>query len=345
VTDTPVLVADAKPRAAEDLLLVVRGLRTSFFTFEGEVHAVNGVDLEIHRGQVLGLVGESGAGKSTVAWSIMNLVPPPGRVVGGQVTYREHDLLHEPDDQLREIRGKDLALIVPNARNQLNPLIGVGAQLANAYRAHKPDASQREAFKQAVAMMAAVGIPDPQRRAYAYPHELSGGMAQRIVIGMALMHSPTLLIADEATFGLDVTIQAQVLETFRRLIAERHAASLIITRDLGIIAHYCDRAAVMYGGEIVEQADVGALFADPLHPYTQTLLAAVRYYDVERVGFDAASASTSFDALRPPPGCYFYERCPKRLDVCRIDHPALRAVRPGHQVRCHLYDDQPVPHA
>ncbi len=325
---------------AEDLLLAVRDLRTSYFTYEGEVHAVNGVDLEIRRGEVLGLVGESGAGKSTVAWSIMNLVPHPGRVVTGRITYRDQELLRLDEETLREIRGKELALIVPNARNQLNPLVTVGAQLANAYRAHRPRASAREAREQAVAMMAAVGIPDPRRRASAYPHELSGGMAQRIVIGMALLHSPTLLIADEATFGLDVTIQAQVLETFRRLIAERHAAALLITRDLGIVAHYCDRAAVMYGGEIVEQADTARLFVDPLHPYTHLLLSAVRYYYLDRSELDVATtAAHSFDLLRPPPGCFFYDRCPKRMDICRTDHPQLRPVRPNHQVRCHLYAD------
>jgi oligopeptide/dipeptide ABC transporter ATP-binding protein len=321
---------------SEDLLLSVRGLHTSFFTYEGELHAVNGVDMELHRGEVLGLVGESGAGKSTVAWSIMNLVPSPGRVTAGQVEYKGQDLLTLDEEALRALRGRELALIVPNARNQLNPLIGVGAQLANAFLAHKPETGRSAALVQAVEMMAAVGIPDPARRASAYPHELSGGMAQRIVIGMALLHSPTFLIADEATFGLDVTIQAQVLETFRRLISERHAASLLITRDLGIVAHYCDRTAVMYGGEIVEQAEVGALFAEPLHPYTRTLLAAVRYYNIERVQLDAA-VSASFDAIRPPRGCFFYDRCVQRMDVCRSDHPSLQEAFPGRWVRCHLY--------
>ena len=335
-----VTAAERGGEVDEERLLVVRGLCTSFFTYEGEVHAVNGVDLEIRRGDVLGLVGESGAGKSTVAWSIMNLVPHPGRVVKGEVSYRGQRLLELDEETLREIRGKDLALIVPNARGQLNPLLSVGVQLANALLAHRPRAPRGEAWEQAVAMMAAVGIPDPRRRAKAYPHELSGGMAQRIVIGMALMHSPTLLIADEATSGLDVTIQAQVLETFRRLIAERHAASLVITRDLGIVAHYCDRAAVMYGGEIVEQADVARLFEEPLHPYTQTLIAAVRYYDFERAELQAAASGTAtFDLLHPPPGCFFYDRCPKRLEVCKSAHPALRTVRDGHQVRCHLYDE------
>jgi oligopeptide/dipeptide ABC transporter ATP-binding protein len=187
-------------------------------------------------------------------------------------------------------------------------------------------------------MMAAVGIPDPRRRASALPGELSGGMAQRIVIGMALMHAPTLLIADEATSGLDVTIQAQVLETFKRLIAERQAAALLITRDLGIVAHYCDRAAVMYGGEIVEEADVATLFGDPAHPYTRALLAAVRYYDLERVELDSAGVGgPSLDLVNLPAGCYFYARCPQRMEVCHQVHPTLRSVGGQHQVRCHLY--------
>jgi oligopeptide/dipeptide ABC transporter ATP-binding protein len=323
-------------------LLDIEDLRASFVTYEGEVHALNGVDLTIDRGEVVGLVGESGAGKSVVAWSIMQLVPEPGRA-SGSIRYRGQDLLNLTADQLRDVRGRDLALIVPNARNQLNPLLTVGVQLANAMKAHRPDVSHREAMSRAVGMMAAVGIPDPARRASALPGELSGGMAQRIVIGMALMHSPTLLIADEATSGLDVTIQAQVLETFKQLIAEREAAALLITRDLGIVAHYCDRAAIMYGGEVVEEADVGTLFSSPSHPYTRALLSAVRYYDLERIELDGAGVGgSSLNLLDLPQGCFFFDRCPQRMDVCRREHPLPRRVGGDstHNVRCHLYAEQ-----
>lgn len=323
---------------ADGGLLIVRGLRTSYFTHEGEAHVVNGIDMQIHRGEVLGLVGESGAGKSTTVWSMMNLVPPPGRVVAGSVSYRGRDLLKLSDGELREIRGREIALIVSNARTQLNPLVNVGSQLANAYLAHAGK-SRAAALERAVAMMRAVGIPDPVRRAAAYPHELSGGMAQRIVIGMALMHSPTLLFADEPTYGLDVTIQAQVLDTFRRLISDRHAASLLVTRDLGIVAHHCDRVAVVYGGEVVEESEVSELFTSPLHPYTQGLLAAVRYYTVERTRMELGTFS--FNPLSPPLGCFFYDRCAQRMEVCRTEHPALRPHSTRHRVRCHLYGDPP----
>ncbi len=318
-------------------LLAVRGLRTSFFTYEGEVRALSGVDIDVRRGEVLGLVGESGAGKSTAVWSIMNLVPPPGRILAGTATYRGQDLLQLDEGLLRRIRGKDMALIVPNARSQLNPTLPVGQQLANVVLAHRDDRIGRgAALQQAIAMMRSVGIPDPERRAQAYPHQLSGGMAQRIIIGMALMHSPTLLIADEPTHGLDVTIQAQVLETFRRLIAERHAAALLVTRDLGIVAHYCDRAAVMYGGEIVEETDTRRLFGGPLHPYTRQLLTAVRDYAVE--GKQPDASTVSFNPVKPPKGCFFYGRCPDRMDICREDHPELREVALGHKVRCHRHE-------
>jgi oligopeptide/dipeptide ABC transporter ATP-binding protein len=323
-------------------LLEIEDVHASFLTYEGEVHALNGVHLTIDRGEVVGLVGESGAGKSVVAWCVMQLLPEPG-TMRGSIRYRGQDLLAMTADQLRNVRGRDLALIVPNARNQLNPLLTVGVQLANALKAHRPDVTHRDAMSRAVGMMAAVGIPDPARRAGALPGELSGGMAQRIVIGMALMHSPTLLIADEATSGLDVTIQAQVLETFKRLIAEREAAALLITRDLAIVAHYCDRAAIMYGGEVVEEADVQTLFSLPSHPYTQALLSAVRYYDLERTALDEAGVGgPSLDLLDLPQGCFFFDRCPHRLEVCRREHPRPRRVGsdPGHHVRCHLYAEQ-----
>lgn len=330
---------EARSVSQAETLLEVRGLRTSYFTREGEIQAVRDVDLEIRRGEIVGLVGESGAGKSTVAWSIMNLVPPPGKVVSGSVLYQGKDLLKMGEEELREIRGRDVALIVPNARGQLNPVISVGKQLANAVVAHaRPSGGMRTAVKRAVAMMKLVGIPDPQRRAGALPGELSGGMAQRIVIGMGLLHSPTLLIADEPTSGLDVTIQAQVLETFRQLISDRHAAALIVTRDLGIVAHYCDRAAVMYGGEIVEEAPVKKLFAQPAHPYTQGLLTSLRYYTSER--FRMENTSISFNPMTPPRGCYFYERCTQRKEHHSLTHPQLRRLDSETKVRCFLYDER-----
>jgi ABC-type dipeptide/oligopeptide/nickel transport system ATPase component len=287
--------------------LEVRGMHTYFFTAVGVVKAVNGVSLTVEPGKMLGLVGESGAGKTTLAQSIMRVVPLPGRVVEGATFLYGRDLQALPEEQMQPIRGKEIAMVVPNPRAELNPLLTIGDQLANVARTHL-GLGKKDARDRAVEMLAHVKIPDPARRARAYAHELSGGMAQRIVIAMALIGEPRVTISDDATSGLDVTVQAQVLDLTVQLLREQGSASLMITRDLGIVANYCDHVAIMYRGRILELADVRSFFANPRHPYSIELLAAFSYED--RDG-DAAFQPVSYDD--------------EALD--------LREVAPGHFVR------------
>jgi peptide/nickel transport system ATP-binding protein len=287
--------------------LEVRDMHTYFFTAVGVVKAVNGVSLTVEPGKMLGLVGESGAGKTTLAQSIMRVVPLPGRVVEGATFLYGRDLQALPEEQMQPIRGKEIAMVVPNPRAELNPLLTIGDQLANVARTHL-GLGKKDARDRAVEMLARVKIPDPARRARAYAHELSGGMAQRIVIAMALIGEPRVTISDDATSGLDVTVQAQVLDLTVQLLREQRSASLMITRDLGIVANYCDDVAIMYRGRILELADVRSFFANARHPYSIELLAAFSYEDREG---DAAFQPVSYDD--------------EALD--------LREVAPGHFVR------------
>jgi peptide/nickel transport system ATP-binding protein len=289
-----------------ELALEIVDLHTHFFTAAGVVKALNGVSLQLERGMMFGLVGESGAGKTTLAHSIMRVVPSPGRVVKGETRLRGRDLQALPEDALRTIRGSEIAMIVPNPRAELNPLLTIGAQLANVARAHL-GVGTKEARERAVTMLSEVKIPDPARRAGAYPHELSGGMAQRVVIAMALIGEPNVTISDDATSGLDVTVQAQVLDLTLSLLRDGDSASLMITRDLGIVANYCDRVAVLYRGTVLETADVRSFFANPRHPYSVELLEAFSYD-------------------RRPPG-------PQLALPYDADGLEMRAVAPGHMVR------------
>jgi len=286
--------------------LEVDDLHTCFFTAAGVVKALNGVSLRVEPGRMLGLVGESGAGKTTLAHSIMRVVPPPGRVVRGSTVLFGRDLQKLSEDELRNLRGKEIAMIVPNPRAELNPLLSIGEQLANVARAHLR-LEKRAARERAVEMLAQVKIPDPKRRADAYPHELSGGMAQRVVIAMALIAEPRVTISDDATSGLDVTVQAQVLDLTLSLLRDHGSASLMITRDLGIVANYCDHVAVLYRGRVLESADVRSFFASPRHPYSIELLSAFSY---EPRG-EAAAPSLPYDA----------------------EELEMREVAPGHLVR------------
>lgn len=315
-------------------LLCVEDLHAYFFTAKGIVRAVNGVSFSIREGEVLGIVGESGVGKSAMARALLNAVPSPGRVVSGSISFRGEDLRSKSDEVLRSIRGDSISLIVPNPRSHLNPLVPVGTQMANVYRAHK-GSSRRQAYEIAIAMLRQVGINDPERRAAAYPHQLSGGMAQRVVIGMALMCSPQLIIADEPTAGLDVTISAQILVLIKHMTEQYGASMLLISRDLGIIAHFCQRVAVMYAGQIMELATVEQLFDRPAHPYTQMLLRAFSSDRRERAKLSA------LDTRRPQlfsstDACVFHPRCPKAQDVCRASVPEFREIEEDHFVRCYF---------
>lgn len=254
-------------------LLEVRNLHVHFFTFAGVTHAVNGVSLSLKSGEIVGVVGETGCGKSVLVRSILGLIGPPGKIVAGQILFNGVDLLSKDEEELQKIRGKEIALIVPNPRSVLDPVRRVGDQIVDVIMAHNR-ISRPDALARALQLMEAVGIPDPPIRRFFYPHELSGGMCQRIVIAMALANAPRLLLADEPTTGLDVTIQIQILDLIRDLVRRLGSAALLVTRDLSVVAHYCDRVAVMHEGQIVESAEVDAFFERSVHPYSLALLRA-----------------------------------------------------------------------
>lgn len=316
-------------------LLEVRDLKTYFFTRRGTVKAVNGVSFHLARGRTLGVVGESGCGKSVTALSILRLVPPPGRIVGGTILLDGVDLLGLTPDQMRRIRGRRIAMIFQDPMTSLNPVLTVGYQVAEAVLAHEK-VSKREAWNRAVEMMRAVAIPDAERRARSYPHELSGGLRQRAMIAMALVCRPDVLIADEPTTALDVTIQAEILDLLARLREEFQLSVLLITHDLGVVAHTADHVAVMYAGQIVETAPVRELFKNPQHPYTRGLLRCL-----PRLGDNGhrprrldAIEGTVPDLLSLPPGCPFADRCPEVIPECRRGSIGLTEVADDHLVRC-----------
>jgi peptide/nickel transport system ATP-binding protein len=321
-------------------LLEVRGLRTHFFTDEGVVRAVDDIDFHIDRGETLGVVGESGCGKSVTALSIMRLIAqPPGRIVSGQIRYNGRDLLDLPPREMRKIRGKEISMIFQEPMTSLNPVFTVGEQIAEALRLHE-GLNRRQAMNRAIEMLRLVHIPNPDRRAREYPHQLSGGMRQRVMIAMALSCSPKLLIADEPTTALDVTIQAQILDLLAELKEKLNMAVMLITHDMGVIAETAQRVVVMYAAQIVEEASVLDLFKEPLHPYTQGLLRSIPRIDRaaaqrQRLKTIPGTVPTLRGDLKP--GCRFAPRC----ELAQPSHferdPVLKEVRPGHKVACFLY--------
>lgn len=318
-------------------LLTVQDLQTHFFTGEGVVRAVDGVTLSVRPGETLGLVGESGCGKTVTALSILRLVPdPPGRIVGGTICFDGRDLLRLPEEEMRSIRGCAISMIFQEPMTSLNPVFTVGEQVAEGIRHHQK-VSRREAWDRAVEVLRRVKIPDPARRAYEYPHQLSGGLRQRVMIAMALALGPRLLIADEPTTALDVTIQAQIIELLMGLQEEMQMAVILITHDLGVIAETADRVVVMYAGRVVEEASAEQLFETPLHPYTQGLLESLPKLETGK----RHRRLTAIPGLIPnlldlPTGCKFAPRCPKVIGDCWPTEPDLREVRPGHWARCIL---------
>jgi oligopeptide/dipeptide ABC transporter ATP-binding protein len=321
-------------------LLDIRGLRTHFHTESGVAKAVDGVDLTIMPGEVLGLVGESGSGKSVTALSILRLIPsPPGHIVGGEIRFGGRDLLALSWEAIRRIRGRDIAMIFQEPMTSLNPVFTIGKQVEEVFLTHTP-ATKAEAEARAIEMLTVVGIPDAGRRLRQYPHELSGGMRQRVMIAIALALDPALLIADEPTTALDVTIQAQILDLMLGIRGRRpESAILLITHNLAVVAETCDRVAVMYGGKIQEIAPVRDLFARPLHPYTQGLLASLPRVDGEKAERLQMIPGSVPDIHRLPVGCKFSTRCPERFEPCAGLEPPLVEAQPGHWVRCHLHDD------
>jgi peptide/nickel transport system ATP-binding protein len=319
-------------------LLSVRDLRTVFATDAGPARAVDGVSFDVAAGETVGLVGESGCGKSVTALSILRLIDPPGRIeAGSRIEFDGTDLLSLDPASLRRIRGDRIAMVFQEPMTALNPVLTVGEQVAEVVRVHG-DGSASEAWARAVEMLRLTGIPDPAERARQYPHQLSGGMRQRVMIAMALVMHPSLVIADEPTTALDVTVQAQILSLLTDLRAQFGTAMLLITHDLGVIAESAARVIVMYAGEIVEESLVDPLFAAPHHPYTQGLLAAV-----PRIA-DTGTRLAVIPGTVPPPnawptGCRFRERCPFAWSRCTAEHPPLYQIGPAHTSRCHLADE------
>jgi oligopeptide/dipeptide ABC transporter ATP-binding protein len=342
-------------------LLEVRKLRTSFPTENGLVHAVDNVSFNVRRGEAVALVGESGCGKSVTAMSIMRLLASPGRITAGEVRFKGRDLVKLSDREMREVRGNDIAMVFQEPMTSLNPVFKIGAQVAEAIRIHRK-VSRKEAWKQAGDMLELVSIPDPHKRLHDYPHQLSGGMRQRVMIAMALSCDPELLIADEPTTALDVTIQAQIMELLSGLQKKLGLAVLLITHDLGVVAEFCERIIVMYTGRIVEHAPVRDLFAAPAHPYTRGLLKSLPSVSKKTA---AAAPRTDAEAHSPdynpkagrlatipgmvppiyalPPGCKFNPRCPDVMDICLGNEPARMIVAPAHDARCYLHGEEADP--
>ena len=325
--------------AGGETVLEVRDLRTWFHTRHGVAKSVDGVDLRVNKGEVLCIVGESGCGKSVTALSIMRLIPPPGRIETGELLLEGRDLLTLSADEISDLRGQSISMIFQDPTSSLNPVFQVGLQIAEVYEIHR-DMTRKVGAAKAVEMLEKVGIPDPGSRATAYPHEMSGGMAQRVMIAMALACEPRLLIADEPTTALDVTIQAQILDLMRGLQRETGTATVLITHDLGVVAEMADRVAVMYAGEIVEEADVRTLFEAPRHPYTKDLLDSIPHLG-RRQGALAVIPGTVPNLVDLPVGCRFASRCRARVEqaltVCTEKRPDLVNVVPGHAVRCWLH--------
>jgi oligopeptide transport system ATP-binding protein len=323
----------AAVRAAEPLLQV-RDLRTEFVTQDGVVHAVNGISYSLREGEALGLVGESGCGKSVSALTLMRLIPtPPGRIAGGEVLFQGRDLLKLKEDEIRHIRGNDIAMIFQDPMTSLNPVLTIGRQIGEALELHK-GLDRKAARQRTIELLEMVGIPSARSRVDDYPHQFSGGMRQRVMIAMAISCEPRVLIADEPTTALDVTIQAQILDLIKRLQTDLGMAVILITHDLGVVAGVCDRIAVMYAGYIIEEASAAELFADPRHPYTLGLLRSVPRMDQPRGERLVPIEGLPPDLINLPVGCPFAARCSYAVDRSEDENPKLEPVGPNHRVAC-----------
>jgi peptide/nickel transport system ATP-binding protein/oligopeptide transport system ATP-binding protein len=314
-------------------LLEIEGLRTVFRSHAGEVAAVDGVSLSVARGKTLGIVGESGCGKSMLSLSVMRLVPQPGSVAAGTVKLEGRDLLKLPDSEMRQVRGRRIAMIFQEPMTSLNPVFTIGSQIVEAMRAHEKGASNADLRKRAIAALDKVRIPAAERRLDEYPHQMSGGMRQRVMIAMALACSPDVLIADEPTTALDVTVQAQILDLLRDLQAQTGMAIILITHDLGVVAEMADEVAVMYAGRVVERAPTAAIFDDPQHPYTLGLLGSIPRVEETRERLLAIEGAVP-PPFALPPGCRFHPRCVFATGACKVDVPELRMLAAGHEAAC-----------
>jgi len=324
-------------------LLSVEGLTVHFMSEHGLIRAVDSIDLIVERGQTFGIVGESGSGKTVMAFSLLRLIRPPGRIVAGEIVLDGQSLNALSEREMADVRGPRMSMIFQDPARRLNPVFTIGTQLAEIFQVHRGWEHSR-AWRQAIALFERVGIPDAAERAHAYPHELSGGQAQRVMIALALALEPDLLIADEPTTALDATIQAQILELMRSLQQERNMAILLITHDMGVIAGMCERAAVMYAGHFVEQGEINQIFHRPRHPYTQGLIASLPVKTEPGEKLPSIPGSVP-DPAQLPTGCRFAERCTARseyhLQICGRDEPGLIEFWPGQSVRCWLYEEAP----
>ncbi len=319
-------------------ILEVNELKTSFFTDEMEVKAVDGVTFAIPKGKTVGLVGESGSGKSISSLSTLRLIERPGKIVGGEIKFKGENLLEKSEAQMRKIRGNEISMIFQEPMTSLNPTYTVGQQISEAYKIHE-NLGKKQAIERSIEMLKLVGIPSPEKRVNQYPHELSGGMRQRVMIAMALACNPELLIADEPTTALDVTIQAQILELIKDLQERLNMSVLLITHDLGVVAETCDYVAVMYCGKIVEFADVNTIFSNPKHPYTVGLLDSLPPHDRDIKDDLPVIRGSVPSPAEMPEGCRFAPRCPFASEVCKT-LPTLETDENGNQIRCWIYSDK-----
>ena len=316
-------------------LLSVRNLKTSFFTHVGEVKAVRGISFDVNQGEVLGIVGESGSGKSVTSLSIMGLLQHPGRVVDGEIFFQDQDILSYGKRRMRRVRGKEIAMIFQDPMTSLNPVYTVGNQIMEMIQEHE-DIGKGEAKRRAIEMLRMVGIPSPEKRIHNYPHEFSGGMRQRAMIAVALACNPGLLIADEPTTALDVTIQAQVLDLMKNIREKTNAAIMIITHDLGVVANMAERVLVMYAGKIVEAGTLDDIYYRSEHPYTWGLLRSIPRLDQDKEVKLASIDGTPPDLFKPPAGCPFADRCDYAMQICKEQPPEVTEVAPGHTCTCWL---------
>lgn len=328
---------------SKEPLLSIEDLRIEFDTFEGTSRVLDGVSFAMGRGETVGLVGETGCGKSITAKAVLRLLPePPARIVSGSIRFMGEDLLQKPEGEMRQIRGTQIAMVFQNPMTFLNPVFTIGEQLMDVIRAHRGVGKGKECRGRAqgkervLELLRDVRIPEPESRMKSYPHEFSGGMRQRVLIAMALSGSPELLIADEPTTALDVTIQAQILRLIQDLVERHHLSVLLISHDLGVVARICQRIAVMYAGNLVENGGTGQIFRNPLHPYTRGLLNSILKFSRREAEVQAIKGSIP-NLIHPPPGCRYHPRCLERMAVCENEKPPPLEVEEGHWVSCHLY--------
>lgn len=319
-------------------ILEIRDLKTSFFTSDGEVKAVDGVTLHVPQGLTLGVVGESGSGKSIMCKSILKLIQKPGEIIGGEILFQGQDLVQKSEKEMQKIRGNQISMIFQEPMTSLNPVYTVGQQIGEALQIHQK-LNKKKAIEQSIEMLKLVGIPSPEKRVHQYPFELSGGMRQRVMIAMALACNPELLIADEPTTALDVTIQAQILELIKELQQKLDMSVILITHDLGVVAETCNYVAVMYCGSVVEYADVRTLFASPKHPYTIGLMNSLPRHDIDQEELEAIQGFVP-SPLEMPEGCRFAPRCPHAKELCYQEFPPLITDEKESQIRCWIYTEQ-----